>query len=312
MSLGAAGWCCRFATGTLGVVEFFTSPDLWVAFLTLFVLEVVLGVDNVVFISILAGKLPPEQQRKARLLGLSLAMFLRIGLLFLASWIVGLTPLFGIGSAEALQFSGRDRKTVNVIADSPKGKNEDETIIVGAYRDSVLAGPGIIDNGSGSSTILEIAEEMAELGYTEKLRRQVRFAFWGAEEFNLLGSEYYVSQLSPAQQAKNYANLNFDMLASTNYVRFVYDGDGSDTGTVGPPGSDAIEQIFTSQGLASEPTAFDGRSDYGPFIAVGIPAGGCSAARRASRRPSRQRPTVAPPVRRTIPATTRPATTSPT
>jgi Zn-dependent M28 family amino/carboxypeptidase len=121
-----------------------------------------------------------------------------------------------------------------VIADSPKGKNEDETIIVGAYRDSVLAGPGIIDNGSGSSTILEIAEEMAELGYTEKLRRQVRFAFWGAEEFNLLGSEYYVSQLSPAQQAKNYANLNFDMLASTNYVRFVYDGDGSDTGTVGP------------------------------------------------------------------------------
>ena len=142
-------WSVRH--GHLGVVEFFTSPDLWVAFLTLFVLEVVLGVDNVVFISILAGKLPPEQQRKARLLGLSLAMFLRIRLLFLASWIVGLTPLFGIGSAEALQFSGRDRKTVNVIADSPKGKHEDETIIVGAYRDPVLAGPGIIDNGSGSS-----------------------------------------------------------------------------------------------------------------------------------------------------------------
>ena len=53
----------------------------------------VLGIDNVVFISILAGKLPPEQQRKARLIGLSLAMFLRIGLLFLASWIVGLTAL---------------------------------------------------------------------------------------------------------------------------------------------------------------------------------------------------------------------------
>ena len=90
-------------------MEFFNSPDLWVAFLTLFVLEVVLGIDNVVFISILAGKLPPEQQRKARLVGLSLAMFLRIGLLFLASWIVGLTaPLFSIGSADALQFSGRD------------------------------------------------------------------------------------------------------------------------------------------------------------------------------------------------------------
>ena len=59
--LGAAGWCGRFATGTLGVVEFFTSPDLWVAFLTLFVLEVVLGVDNVVFISVLAGKLPSHR-----------------------------------------------------------------------------------------------------------------------------------------------------------------------------------------------------------------------------------------------------------
>jgi Zn-dependent M28 family amino/carboxypeptidase len=61
-------------------------------------------------------------------------------------------------------------------------------------------------------------------------------------------------------------------------VRFVYDGDGSDTGTVGPPGSEQIEEVFTKyfagQGLATDPTAFDGRSDYGPFIAVGIPAGG--------------------------------------
>jgi Zn-dependent M28 family amino/carboxypeptidase len=72
--------------------------------------------------------------------------------------------------------------------------------------------------------------------------------------------------------------LNFDMVGSPNYVRFVYDGDGSDTEPAGPPGSGAIEKIFTdyfaSQGLASEPTEFSGRSDYGPFIAVGIPAGG--------------------------------------
>ena len=86
------------------------------------------------------------------------------------------------------------RETSNVIADSPKGKNADEVVVVGAHLDSVLAGPGINDNGSGSPTILEIAEEMAELGYTEKLRRQVRFAFWGAEEANLLGSEHYVAQ----------------------------------------------------------------------------------------------------------------------
>ena len=69
------------------------------------------------------------------------------------------------------------------------------------------------------------------------------------------------------------------MVGSPNYVRFVYDGDGSGhRSDDGPPGSAQIEQIFTgyfdSQGLASEPTAFDGRSDYGPFIADGIPAGG--------------------------------------
>jgi Zn-dependent M28 family amino/carboxypeptidase len=108
----------------------------------------------------------------------------------------------------------------------------------------------------------------------------VRFAFWGAEESGLLGSEHYVASLSPDQVGNLFANLNFDMLGSPNYVRFVYDGDGSDTPDTGggPPGSAQIEEIFNryyaSQGLATEPTAFDGRSDYGPFIDTGIPAGG--------------------------------------
>ena len=167
------------------------------------------------------------------------------------------------------------RQTTNIIADSPGG-NADKVLVVGAHLDSVLAGPGINDNGSGSSTILEIAEEMSELKL--KPRQKVRFAFWGAEENNLLGSEYYVDTLSDAKLGKIFANLNFDMLGSPNYVRFVYDGDGSDTPLAGPPGSAEIEGVFNdyfaSQGLATEPTAFDGRSDYGPFIAVGIPAGG--------------------------------------
>jgi predicted tellurium resistance membrane protein TerC len=86
------------------VFEF--TPDLLIAFLTLFVLEIVLGVDNVIFISILAAQLPVEQQAKARNLGLTLAMVIRIGLLFAASWIISLTndlfEIFGMG------FSGRD------------------------------------------------------------------------------------------------------------------------------------------------------------------------------------------------------------
>ena len=172
-----------------------------------------------------------------------------------------------------------NRETVNIIADSPEGKIKGQTIVVGAHLDSVTQGPGINDNGSGSSTILEIAEQLAALKYTNKLQRQVRFAFWGAEEPGLYGSEHYVTNLTDAQRAKIYANLNFDMVGSPNYVRFVYDGDGSlDPDLAGPPGSDSIEEVFTKyfadQGLASEPTEFDGRSDYGPFIAAGIPAGG--------------------------------------
>ena len=73
-------------------------------------------------------------------------------------------------------------------------------------------------------------------------------------------------------------NLNFDMVGSPNYVRFVYDGDGSDTPVAGPNGSGRIEQVFldyfASQDLPTEPTAQDGRSDYVAFTDVGIPAGG--------------------------------------
>ncbi|MEU4426942.1 M20/M25/M40 family metallo-hydrolase [Actinoplanes sp. NPDC024001] len=167
-------------------------------------------------------------------------------------------------------------ETSNIIADS-RGGDPDRVLVVGAHLDSVATGPGINDNGSGSATILEIAEQIAKLKI--KPRQQLRFAFWGAEEAGLLGSEHYVAQLSEAQQDTIFANLNFDMVGSPNYVRFVYDGDGSDTGgTAGPAGSGEIEKVFTDyfagQGLASDPTEFNGRSDYGPFIAVGIPAGG--------------------------------------
>ncbi len=165
--------------------------------------------------------------------------------------------------------------TSNVLAETPGG-DADKVIVVGAHLDSVVEGAGINDNGSGVSTILEIAEQMAELGISP--RQKVRFAFWGAEESGLLGSEYYVAQLNDRLLGRIYANLNFDMVGSQNYVRFVYDGDGDPTGIQGPPGSAEIEDIFTSyfasQGLASEPTEFNGRSDYGPFIAAGIPAGG--------------------------------------
>ena len=87
-------------------MEWLFDPAIWAGLLTLVVLEIVLGIDNLIFIAILADKLPPHQRDKARLIGLSLAMLMRLGLLTIVSWLVTLTqPLFSLG---ALSFSGRD------------------------------------------------------------------------------------------------------------------------------------------------------------------------------------------------------------
>jgi predicted tellurium resistance membrane protein TerC len=89
------------------VFEFLSDPGTWVvALVTLTVLEIVLGIDNIIFISILSGKLPAEQQNRARVVGLAAAMLMRIALLFTISWVIGLTaPLFEI---VGMEISGRD------------------------------------------------------------------------------------------------------------------------------------------------------------------------------------------------------------
>jgi Zn-dependent M28 family amino/carboxypeptidase len=165
-------------------------------------------------------------------------------------------------------------ESFNVLADSD-GRAK-RTVVVGAHLDSVDEGPGINDNGTGVAAILETAIQLAETG--EDPRNLVRFAFWGGEEDGLVGSDYYVSQLNKRDLRNTEVNLNFDMVGSPNFARFVYDGDGSAFGDVGPEGSDVVEQVFleyfASQGLATVPTAFDGRSDYFGFINAGIPAGG--------------------------------------
>lgn len=163
----------------------------------------------------------------------------------------------------------------NVIGESRKG-DPNNVVMVGAHLDSVEAGPGINDNGSGTAAILETALQIGNFPVENK----VRFAFWAAEEVGLLGSDQYVEGLTQAERDKIRVYLNFDMVASPNYAYKLYDGDDSDaTGfPAGPPGSaqieDQLEAFFTSRGLATVGTDFDGRSDYGPFIAAGIPAGG--------------------------------------
>jgi aminopeptidase Y len=165
--------------------------------------------------------------------------------------------------------------TTNVFAETPAG-DSDNVVMVGAHLDSVDDGPGVNDNGSGSAALLEIAEQMAKV----KPRYQVRFAWWGAEEASLVGSTYYVNSLSDDELESIALYLNFDMVGSPNHVFFIYDGDDSDAvgAGPGPDGSahieEAFEAYFDAVGLPFKGTDFSGRSDYGPFIANGIPAGG--------------------------------------
>ncbi len=165
--------------------------------------------------------------------------------------------------------------TTNIIAES-KGGDADNVVMVGAHLDSVDKGGGINDNGSGSAAILEVAKQMANIKPTNK----VRFALWSAEESGLVGSTNYVKNLPEAEKNKIALYLNFDMIGSPNHVFFIYDGDNSDGigSGPGPVGSTGIEKTFETfynkTLLPFKGTDFDGRSDYGPFIAAGIPSGG--------------------------------------
>jgi Zn-dependent M28 family amino/carboxypeptidase len=175
-----------------------------------------------------------------------------------------------------VDFDEETRVAYNVIAETSSG-NDDNVVMAGAHLDSVQDGAGINDNGSGSAALLETAIQMAKV----KPANTVRFAWWGAEEEGLLGSTYYVSQLSEEEIADIGLYLNFDMVASPNYMFGIYDGDNSG-GTAAPgfipPGSAEIEDLFeayyTSRGEPFVDSEFSGRSDYGPFIAVDIPSGG--------------------------------------
>lgn len=172
------------------------------------------------------------------------------------------------------------RTSWNVFAETAGG-DPDNVILVGAHLDSVPKGPGINDNGTGSAGILEIAEVYAAQGRTPESK--IRFAWWGAEEHGLVGSTRWVNTAPQSEIDRIALNLNFDMIGSPNYARFVYDGDNSafpvgPGAAAGPAGSAYIEKVFhdyfTGVGIASGETPFSGRSDYGPFIAKGIPAGG--------------------------------------
>jgi Zn-dependent M28 family amino/carboxypeptidase len=131
------------------------------------------------------------------------------------------------------------RHTVNVLADTKKG-DPGNVVVVGAHLDSVLAGPGINDNGSGSPPSWR--SRCSSPSHQVQPRQPGPVRLVGAEELGLVGSTRYLASLSDAQKDAIALNLNFDMIGSPNFVRFIYDGDNSTfppgTGVqAGPPGS---------------------------------------------------------------------------
>jgi Zn-dependent M28 family amino/carboxypeptidase len=187
------------------------------------------------------------------------------------------------GSTARISVRLEERTSQNVIAEK-KGVRDDNVVMAGAHLDSVLAGPGINDNGSGSSALLEVAQNLGNL----HPRNTLRFAWWGREEAGLVGSTAWVAQQAEAGTLDEIAlYLNFDMVGSPNYYIGVYDADESSYDAplapggledIIPDGSAEIEDVFeayyTIVGEPYDDTEFSGRSDYQAFINNGIPSSG--------------------------------------
>ncbi|CAG8525897.1 8440_t:CDS:2 [Diversispora eburnea] len=164
--------------------------------------------------------------------------------------------------------------TFNVLCYLNKYGNKEDTIVIGSHLDSVPAGPGLVDNASGSSTILEILLYLEKHRFRSKNR--LIFAWWGAEEIGLMGSAHFVRELINTGEIDNVAmNLNFDMLGSPNYIFFILRG--SDAPEDARNGSIKIQRVFENNfhGTRKHYDISDmlRGSDFLPFIQNGIPSG---------------------------------------
>jgi Zn-dependent M28 family amino/carboxypeptidase len=176
--------------------------------------------------------------------------------------VVGVTRDVGSNltgaTAEVEVRAHTDRTTVqNVTADSPRARRA-ATLMVGGHLDSVAAGAGIDDNGTGVAMLLELAEAIQRL----EPRHHVRFGFWGAEESGLHGSRAYTRVAANRRAVSGY--LNFDMIGAPRYQRGIYRG----------PFAYVFERYFAARGMRSETIDISGRSDHASFDAAGIQTGG--------------------------------------
>lgn len=161
-----------------------------------------------------------------------------------------------------------ERTDDNLFAETPSG-DPDNLIVLGAHADGVPAGPGIHDNASGTAAVLEIARQL----HDEPVQNKVRFAFWAVEEIGLLGSYYYIDQLSDTELAQHKATVNLDMVAPLDHQNTLGIIDGEYSGQLAGPIIDYLESVDHPWG----PRAPAANSDHWPFILAGIPATGIIA-----------------------------------
>ena len=188
-----------------------------------------------------------------------------------------------------------------------------QVVMIGAHLDSVEDGPGIVDNGSGVATLLEIA---TQLGADPAVKNTVRFAFFGDEESGAQGSTGYVEGLSAENRNKIKLYLNVDMVASPNGGYFAQGGKGNGPEEAGPAGSATIGRVLADQlvrtGVTNpEVIEFVG-DDESPFIEAGIPVGGAESGDDEEKTARQAKAWAGRPARSMTGATTRRATPSTT
>jgi hypothetical protein len=179
-----------------------------------------------------------------------------------------------------LNVDAKSVKVRNVVAQTKTGDGHD-VIVAGAHLASAPNSPGMNDDGSGVAAVLETA---VQLGGSPAVPNAVRFVFWGSDDSGLDGSTKYVAGLDPQQLDDIAVYLNFDMIASPNAGYFTYDGDQSGAPSPGipaasvPRGSAGVERTLAGYlnlaGVRPADMPLSRASDYGPFLAAGIPVGG--------------------------------------
>lgn len=160
-----------------------------------------------------------------------------------------------------------ERETFNIIAETKEG-DPNNVIVLGAHLDSVQAGAGVNDDGSGSSAILEIIGSFKKY---KGLKNKVRFIWWGAEESGLIGSFYYTRNLPEEEADKIRFYFNYDMIGSINPKFDVYVGDYEEADSYGAA---LLEDYLIEEGFPAQRAPFGTGSDYVGFIEIGVPSSG--------------------------------------